>query len=274
MASAQDGASGPRSSRSALAFALASSARDRWLRSAEEGYRRDLAQAGGPSAGEVMTGRVETVDRASRVSPGLAFLASAILPGAGQLLEGRNRAFAYLGAETMAWIAHFAWLDAGNKKEGEYEAYARRHWDLDRWRATADSCLTAIPPGVNRADAESTLIHFLDEENYQHYYEDIGKLEAYRGGWDDFPCPADPNAIVISPNRGEYRSMRDDSNSYLDKARFATTFAFLNRVVSAVDAYRTARGARLKIAQGTDLELDFGGSLERPRAALRVRKRW
>ena len=76
-------------------------------------------------------------DPASRIPPGLAFLMSAVLPGTGQLAEGRKRAFAYLGIEAFAWISHFAWVDAGNKKEGEYEAYARRHWDLDDWRALA-----------------------------------------------------------------------------------------------------------------------------------------
>jgi hypothetical protein len=68
--------------------------------------------------------------------------------------------------------------------------------------------------------------------------------------------------------------MRSDSNDYLKRSRYATTFAFLNRVVSAVDAYRTARGARLGLADRTSLELGVGGSLDRPRATLRVRRTW
>ncbi len=190
-------------------------------------------------------------DRAARIPPGLAFLMSAAVPGTGQLAEGRNRAFAYLGLEAMSWIAHFSWKDAGDKKEVEYKRYADRHWSLDTWETHVDmprdSC-AALPLGVNPDDARTTLQGFIEEGNWQHYYEDIGKLEAYRSGWDDFSCDA-PNQM--SPNRVVYRSMRAKSNDYLNNARSALTVAFLNRIVSAVDAYRTARGARLRFGGGS-----------------------
>ena len=226
----------------------------------------------GARAFEALTSADRGSDRASRIPPGLAFLMSAALPGSGQLAEGRNRAFAYRGLEAAAWIAHFSWKDAGNKKEGEYEAYARGHWDLDTWNGLAsesgDSC-RALPSGVSYADAKSTIETFLEDGNYQHFYEDIGKLEAYRAGWDDFEC-SDPEAM--SPNRGHYRGMRRDSNDYLNRARSALTFTFLNRVISAVDAYRTARGARFSILPNTDLRLEVGGSMDRPRAILRIQR--
>lgn len=225
------------------------------------------------AAGDVLTEELpERADPARRTPPGIAFLMSAAVPGAGQLLQGRNRAFAYMGLEAIAWIAHFAWKDAGNKKEGEYEAYARQHWDLDRWNELAsessDTC-RALPPGVSYADAKETIENFLEIGNYQHFYEDIGKLEAYRAGWDDFEC-SDPG--VISPNRGEYRGMRSDSNDYLNNAKSAITVVFLNRVISAVDAYRTSRGARMPVADRTALELNVAGSLRHPRAVLQLRR--
>ena len=219
--------------------------------------------------------RADPTDPAGRVPPGLAFLMSAAIPGTGQLAEGRKRAFLYLGVEALAWISHFAWLDAGNKKEGEYEAYVRRHWDLDDWRALAydygDTCRNALPDGVDAAKAEENLLEHLESGDLQHYYEDIGKLEAYRAGWDDYGC-ATPDDL--SANRGTYRSMRVDSNDYLEKARLATTMAFLNRIVSAVDAFRTAKGAKLALSASTTLEVSVAGSFERPRANLRIRRRW
>jgi hypothetical protein len=226
----------------------------------------------GPAA-RSLTGRTDTVDPAAEIPPGLAFLMSAAVPGAGQLAEGRNRAFVYLGLEVLAWVSHFAYLDAGNKKEGEYEAYARRHWDIDDWegRALADSCLSAVPAGVDFEKMKETLIDHLEAGDLQHYYEDIGKLEAYRAGWDDFVCE---NPDELSPNRRTYRSMRADSNDYLEKARFAKTMAFLNRIVSAVDAFRTAKGAKVSLSQSTTLELQVAGSLEKPRARLRIRRCW
>ncbi len=269
----------------ALAGVVSPSARRGESDAVRSSHRKDLLRdaATAPVAQNVLKGSDEASrslresdpreDRAARIAPGLAFLLSAAIPGTGQIAEGRNRAFAYLGAEALAWIAHFSWKDAGNKKEGEYEAYARSHWDLERWKERAsgdvDTCQNALPAGVNYATELETIERFLAEGNYQHYYEDIGKLETFRGGWDDYVC-AQPDAM--SPNRGAYRGMREDSNDFLQKARYATTFAFLNRVVSAVDAYRTARGARVTVGSRTNLELDVRGSLSHPRAMLRIRR--
>ena len=216
----------------------------------------------------------EPQDPAARIQPGIAFLMSAVIPGTGQAAEGRNRAFAYLGLEALAWIAHFSWIDAGNKTEGEYEAYARRHWKFAQWDSLASESnpnCQAIPPNVSYADSKETLQGYEETGNYQHYYEDIGKLEAYRSGWDDFLCE---QPDVISPNRADYRGMREESNDYLDKARNALTVIFLNHVVSAVDAYRTAKGARMKLPGGTDLKVNIGGSLEHPKFGLRVSRKW
>lgn len=213
-------------------------------------------------------------DRAARIHPGVAFLMSAVLPGSGQLAEGRNRAFAYLGIEAISWIAHFSWLDAGNKKEGEYEAYARGHWDFASWdslAAESNPNCQAIPPNVQYDDARTTLLAFIEAGNYQHYYEDIGKLEAYRGGWDDFDC-ASPDEM--SPNRRHYRSMREDSNNYLDRARNAMTVVFLNHVISAVDAYRTAKGVRMTLPGGAEMKFRVSGSPHSPRVGVRVSKSW
>jgi hypothetical protein len=245
-------------------------------RAAEDARLLALAAVESPAALALTArGRTPDTDPASRVPPGLAFLMSAVVPGTGQLAEGRKRAFLYLGVEALAWISHFAWIDAGNKKEGEYEAYARRHWDFDHWRDLAydygDSCRDALPDGVDAAKAEEVLAGHLESGDLQHYYEDIGKLEAYRAGWDDFSCVSPDD---LSPHRREYRSMRVDSNDYLEKARFAATMAFLNRVISAVDAFRTAKGARLALSASTSVEFNVAGSIDRPRASVRIRRRW
>ena len=221
-----------------------------------------------------LLGQVEEVDRAARVHPGVAFLMSAILPGSGQIAEGRNRAFAYLGVEAVSWIAHFSWLDAGNKKEGEYESYARQHWQFTQWDSLAaesnPSC-EALPPNVPYDDARETILGYIEDENYQHYYEDIGKLEAYRSGWDDFRCD-DPE--TMSPNRTDYREMRQESNDYLDKASNAMTVIFLNHIVSAIDAYRTAKGVRMRIPGGAEVKFRVAGSPSHPSFGLRVTRPW
>jgi hypothetical protein len=243
-------------------------------RSEESARATGLARAAARQASMAMLGVTTREDRAGRVNPGIAFLMSAVLPGSGQIAEGRNRAFAYLGVEALAWIAHFSWLDAGNKKEGEYEAYARGHWEFTAWDSLASESnptCQALPPNVQYAEQRKTLLDFLEAKNYQHYYEDIGKLEAYRAGWDDFDC-ATPD--LMSANRRHYRGMREDSNNYLDSARNALTVIFLNHVISAVDAYRTAKGAHLSLPGGAEVKFRVAGSPRNPSVGLRVTRAW
>lgn len=242
-----------------------SSTRDRWLHDASN-VSASKVELGSEAAGATL--RPESADRAARVSPGLAFLMSAALPGTGQLAEGRNRAFAYLGAEAFAWIAHFSWKDASQKKEQESEDFADRHWDYEEWKSNAADCVGAIPPGLNEADLQEALLS-QQGSNADAYYASLAKQDGYRGGWDDFNCDA-PDGL--SANRRTFHGMRQDSDDFLARARLATTFVFLNRIVSAVDAYRTARGARLSLTPRTHLELDLKGSIARPRAALRLRR--
>jgi hypothetical protein len=243
------------------------SVREVWLQQAVDSDLVQTSGRGNESAEDAL--REERVDPAARISPVLAFMMSAALPGTGQLAEGRNRAFAYLGAEALAWIAHFSWKDASQKKELESEGFADRYWLYDRWYDTASGdCPESIPPTENLADLDAE-IQSQYESNPDAYYASLSKEDGYRGGWDDFDCAS---LDTFSPHRGEYSDMRDDSNTFLERAQLATTFAFLNRVVSAVDAYRTARGARLALSPQTNLELDVKGSLKNPRAALRLRR--
>jgi len=244
---------------------------ERILRDAERSLPRqsDLSEAAAATA-FFSPGRT---DRAFRVPPAVAFLMSAAIPGTGQLVEGRNRAFAYLGLEAMSWIGHYSWKDAGVKKEEEYKRFADHHWSRDAWHSRIDdtSCQAPFPAGLNPAAADSTLEGFLRARNYQHYYEDIGKLEVYRAGWDDFDCSTQTPAM--SANRVAYRGMRAKSNDYLNRAQSMITVAFLNRIVSAVDAYRTARGAHLRL-RGAELKLGMGGSLAHPSATLSLARQF
>ncbi len=252
--------------RASLRTAGVSGPRDLWLRQASSG---DFAQGGGAASnGAAATLRMERTDPASRVSPALAFLMSATLPGSGQLVEGRNRAFAYLGAEALAWITHFSWKDASRKKEQESESFADRHWSFDDWSSNADTCSGSIPFGMNRADLQESILSQRAARS-DAYYASLAKQDGYRGGWDDFACGTTESYTV---NRRAYSGMRQDSNDFLARARLATTFAFLNRIVSAVDAYRTARGARMSLSPRTRLELDLKGSVARPGVFLRLRR--
>lgn len=197
-----------------------------------------------------------------RPAPGLAFLASLALPGAGQLLNGDRRGYLYLGVEAGAWFARASYLDASRTKEGESEQYARRHWDHARWSGdTGDGCLYS-------ARADSALSALADRD-LDRYYDALGKQDDYRCGWDDFRAGYDPDAAnASSAHRLAFRKMRNQSNDLKDKARLAMTVLVLNRIVSGIDAFQTARRARAGGGTALHLESSLRGDPRDPRAVL------
>ncbi len=203
------------------------------------------------------------------MNPGLAFLMSALLPGSSQVYMGSRRGYAYLGIEAAGWFTRTHYLDAGDRRTREFEAFARRHWSLMRYRDSFadDRCLYT-------AANDSVLVHYWENDR-QQYYESIGKYDRYRCGWDDFAETHDPaNDRAESPNRAKYRDMRRQSNDLLDNARLALGFLFLNRVVSGVDAFRMARArsSGQSTYSGLRLESDLEGGPGSPRAVIRLVK--
>ncbi len=201
--------------------------------------------------------------------PGLALLSSLVLPGAGQFLNGDRRGFIYLGAEAAGWFARLSYLDAAHTKEGDSESFARRHWDYTRFSGTTgeDGCLYT-------ASADSALTAMGESDKY---YDALARQDDYRCGWDDFRSgynPDDPNAS--SANRTEFRKMRTKADDLADKANLAVTVLVLNRIVSGIDAFQTAR--RRRAGQSTTgalhLESRLEGSLQDPRAVFALSCAW
>lgn len=171
------------------------------------------------------------------VSPGVATLASLAVPGTGQLLKGEKRGYAYLVAEIAFWVAYAALNQEGLDIRDDYEAYARAEWNYDDYVAFYEEyctdCGNDCPDGCRP----------LAEYGTQEYYEDIGKYSVYWPWWEidgDEGVPgAEPSDEDLAV-RGEYWTMRKDSNRNLRNARYFMTAAFLNHIVSAVDAYLTS----------------------------------
>jgi hypothetical protein len=191
-------------------------------------------------------------------SPGKAFLFSVAVPGTGQLYQGANRGFVYLGVELLSWLAYASFHSSGKQKETMFEAYADNHWDLERlMRAAAESTCAVTPDSADLARIEE-----FRQSNQQHYYEDIGKLETYACGWDN---PA---------NRQTYRQMRRESNRMLNNARHAETLAFVNHIASAVDAFLTARHYNRSLGQGIDMKIEMVADSRNPRGRVTFTRRF
>jgi hypothetical protein len=178
------------------------------------------------------------------------FLFSLAVPGAGQLVEGHKRGFLYLAAEAAFWTGFFILNGDGLDKRDAYEDFADVRWDYygyqDFYTHTCGDTLFDPAQGCRP----------LAPYGSQEFYEDIGKYEVYWDWWI-----VDPSGGPTSPRgvRDVYWEMRKDSNRDLRNARYFVTAAFLNHLVSAVDAFLAARGGRSSPGHaGRGLPLEFG----------------
>jgi len=162
-------------------------------------------------------------------SPFLAGLMSALVPGSGQLALGQKRGWLYLGVETAAWFSNWTLRDAGNQSEEDYQEYADDHWAWGRYESEAE-CGEGLGPVDFESEREALLDVF--DSSRDDFYDDIGGQDVYACGWDD------------QLNRGRYEGLRDDADSLFRSARYAVTLAFLNHVVSAIDAAKSASNRR------------------------------
>ena len=168
-------------------------------------------------------------------SIGKAFLMNLAIPGAGHLYAGQKRGLVNMGFEGVAWAAYLFYHDLGKSKEKDFEGYADQHWDYDRW--------LTLNPQYRNSPEDSLIVYFRDH-NRQQYYEDIGKLNHYWGGW------------TSDDDRNFYRGMRQHSNNFLKNANTAVAGAFVNRIVSAVDVLRMMRN-KSHAALGQDTNIRF-----------------
>jgi hypothetical protein len=171
-----------------------------------------------------------------------AFVYSLVIPGSGHLYAGYKRGWVHIGVEGLTWFTYFYYKDLGNTKEDQFEAFADDHWDYTRW---IGEC------GCQGSPEDSLIVEFR-ENNKQQYYEDIGKISTYFGGWDDYQTSTKESA-----NRRYYRGIRNDSNNFLKNANYALAVAFVNRIVSAVDVLRLLKkqGKGVELGEDTSLHI-------------------
>ncbi|MCF7832576.1 MAG: hypothetical protein K9N05_03230 [Candidatus Marinimicrobia bacterium] len=194
---------------------------------------------------------------------------SAVLPGAGQWYSGhKGMAIMYIALEA-AFITGMAYFNHQGALDIEaYEDFADAHWDVGLW---VNKYNPTIDPTTHRA------VVYVDNRSYSpevesdyelmitdiqngcedlriqkdyHFYENIGKYQQFKKGWDDWVAgeevPGDPlNDIYArySDNQYNYAEMRREANVILDIGTYFATAIFLNHFISAIDAgFRIKKG--------------------------------
>lgn len=187
--------------------------------------------------------------------------ASALLPGAGQFMQGRRRAWVYLAAEAMIWAGwgversrgredrgayrDLAWSAArfgsADRVDGDWEYYERMSYWLRSGAFDADPAAAGIQP----------------ETDPTTFNGDAWRLAAdifLGGGPVDPHSPAYASALAFYVERayGEsflwdwtgqateldrYRGLIETSDSHFKRASLILGGVVLNRVVSSLDAF-------------------------------------
>lgn len=163
-----------------------------------------------------------------RVNVTKATLFSFVLPGAGQWYAGaHDRAGIFLASEGIAWAAFGYFETVGAIKRTDYKAYASANAGID-------------PTGKD--DTFYRILSFYDSrEEYnaagriiepsRPYYPDVSYWDWQ---WNS------------SASLEQYRTLRNQSNEAFNRGKFALGALLLNRLVSAVDAWRTAKSVNRK----------------------------
>lgn len=212
-----------------------------------------------------------SVERPSRMSPVRAFLLSAAVPGLGQVMQGSRWGYAHMALDAASWTG-WAWYRAqGSDGEDAYRRFADLHYRRGLYQDVVDEIYREYrdgecdPPGSGAFPcAELATYYNLDADTTTgHYYEDIGKLDKYIYGWEDWSDAdgdgardydpvangvdfgawggpeTDPPAGfpgAASGLRGVYQDMRREANSNFDHAGKFSWLLVLNRLASGLHA--------------------------------------
>jgi len=181
-------------------------------------------------------------------SPKRGFIYSLVVPGAGEFYAGSKiKAVLFFGLEAGFWTGYFSYHKKGKNKETEYLNFANAHWNVQAYSdslasiyrvPTDDNGIVVDTPGVYFHSSTDSLVisHSIHPvanqpiDKNQQYYEEVGKYDQFRFGWDDFI------GEFLTPNRNFYLNLRRDSNSLLDKANRFVMFSIANHLLSAFDA--------------------------------------
>ena len=178
-------------------------------------------------------------------SPGIAFLSSAIAPGAGELYSGAWRGLAFTAAEIAFWTTSIALHGQGEGLEDDYYEYVDEHVLFEE-----------VEPGSSTATStenwtQEDYEHATQSDNWRYVYTAEGKWPNQepldRVGkfyWDDLPEGRvdEPGASnMVSQTRAEARSKRDSTNYKFKQAKFFLGLVAVNHIISAIDARIAAK---------------------------------
>jgi hypothetical protein len=190
-----------------------------------------------------------------------AMLLSLLFPGAGQYYAGSTfKGQVFMGTETAIWAGFIAYRVYGGWKTDDYKAYAEAHAGVSA-EGKSDEYFDWIGFYENREEFN---------EFGRLYYPDrayIADNAAYDWQWDS------------QDNRLQYKDMKDDAKTAFRNSTFLIGLAIANRVIAAIDTYRTVRKAQSKMNSFTqfgDYKLTVSPKVfgDNPRVSVKLTKKF
>ena len=204
-----------------------------------------------------------------RKSVWLAGGLSLVLPGAGEFYAGSYlKSAAFLAVEAALWIFAYRYDLKGDRQTDFFQNYANAHWSVvdyatyaqnnyapggaasypglfipgtqgaKPWLQVNWAVLNRMESDIAQTAAGQYYSHNLPAYNTQQYYELIGKYPQFNQGWDDHPSSF-TYGQQLSSELLYYAGQRGQANTYYTTASTFVAIAFVNHVVSAVDAALT-----------------------------------
>ena len=195
--------------------------------------QRTIDRQWGPSDDSIYV----EVDVPGWKSEPLATSLSAVIPGTGQAYLGeRGSAFVYLAIEAAGWGGWLWYRHDADKLNSQAEGLAgapsdpASGWTYDRWvQATAGD-----PTDISR-------LYAVDREAYLTV---IGSDPRYAGGW------------ISGGTHGDFQNLRSHADTRLKNSRLVATGLWVNHLVSAAAALRSARLHNLPLAHNLGMRVN------------------
>jgi hypothetical protein len=190
-------------------------------------------------------------------SPGKAFFLSLLVPGWGELYAGSStKGKIFLAAEAAVWSGFAAFEQYSAWKRRDYELYAVDHADL-LLDGKDDEYFKNVAAYTDIWSYNDDQLHAREWESV--YWDE----EFYHWRWEN------------PESKEKFNEIRDSSRRARRRALNMVGAAVLNRLISSIDAVRTAKAFNSDAREydtGVHLGLKLRGSLRNPKALLVLNK--
>ncbi|MFH1699929.1 MAG: DUF5683 domain-containing protein [Candidatus Zixiibacteriota bacterium] len=165
----------------------------------------------------------------SKLSMKKALFLSILLPGAGEYYAGSTfKGQVFMGVEAAIWGGFIGYRVYGAWKKDDYLSYASAYG------------------GVNISDKDDVYFDMIGFYDNREEYNQYGRLyhpdRPYYPDADDYDWQWDSEE-----RRLKYKELKDQAKTALRNSTFLIGLAIANRVVSAIDTYRTVKSASKRI---------------------------